>query len=83
MRTPDSKSVKQTLKSNGIEVKRSVVFSRKLTVTVAIDDAEKALSILNSLGLKQSWNPYAPATEIKTNRVGCLGVAEFTSLVQL
>lgn len=79
--TPDSKEVKQTLKAQGIDVKRSVIFNGKLTVTVALNDADKTEYYLMAHTNLRCQRLHMPPLTARACRIPMLGVAEFTSLI--
>lgn len=82
MTTPDSKFVKNTLKANGVNVKRSLVYAGRLIVTVSAENADLAASLLKEMGLVQQFSPINPPRELKVNILGYANAAEFTNLVQ-
>lgn len=83
MTTPNSKSVKETLKSKGVKVLRTLVYNGTLILTVAAPNALLAESVLAELGIMQQFGPRNQAKPAKANVLGYANAAEFTCLVQL
>lgn len=83
MATPNSKSVKQTLKDNGVKVLRTLTYNSKLILTVADIDASLTETILADLNIMQQFGPTNPIKPAKANMLGYAKAAEFTCLIQL
>lgn len=83
MTTPNSKSVKETLKSKGVKVLRTLVYKGQLIVTVAAVNATLTESVLAELGIVQQFGPMNPSKPAKANLLGYSNAAEFTCLSQL
>ncbi len=83
MNTPDSKTVKMTLKNKGVNVLRTLTYKGTLILTVADSNASLTESILAELNIMQQFGPMNPAKPAKANMLGYAKAAEFTCLVQL